>query len=99
MICVGLNYADHAADSRMALPDEPVLFMKATTSIIGSNDHVVIPRGSRKTDWEVEYLKPGAVMELGIEGLGRQRQQGAPIAAAEFADLLRQQLRANSDRK
>jgi 2,4-diketo-3-deoxy-L-fuconate hydrolase len=54
MICVGLNYADHAAESGMAVPSEPILFMKATTAICGPNDPVVIPRGSVKTDWEVE---------------------------------------------
>lgn len=54
MICVGLNYADHAAESGMAVPSEPVLFMKATTAIVGPYDDVVIPRGSNKTDWEVE---------------------------------------------
>jgi len=54
MICVGLNYADHAAESGMPVPDEPVLFMKATTAIVGPNDPVVIPAGSQKTDWEVE---------------------------------------------
>jgi 2,4-diketo-3-deoxy-L-fuconate hydrolase len=54
MICVGLNYADHAAESGMPVPNEPVLFMKATTAITGPNDPVVIPRGSAKTDWEVE---------------------------------------------
>jgi 2,4-diketo-3-deoxy-L-fuconate hydrolase len=54
MICVGLNYADHAAESGMSVPEEPVLFMKATTAIVGPNDPVVIPFGSQKTDWEVE---------------------------------------------
>lgn len=53
-LCVGLNYSDHAAESGMAVPAEPVLFMKATTAITGPNDHVVIPRNSVKTDWEVE---------------------------------------------
>lgn len=53
-ICIGLNYADHAAESGMALPDEPVIFFKATSAIMGPNDNVVIPRGSVKTDWEVE---------------------------------------------
>ena len=53
-ICVGLNYADHAAESGMAVPDEPVLFMKATSAIVGSHDDVVIPEVSQKTDWEVE---------------------------------------------
>jgi len=53
-ICVGLNFTDHAAESGMAVPDQPVIFMKATTAIVGANDNVVIPRGSEKTDWEVE---------------------------------------------
>ena len=53
-ICVGLNYADHAAESGMEVPAEPVLFFKATSAICGPNDDVVIPRGSVKTDWEVE---------------------------------------------
>ena len=54
MICVGLNYSDHAAESGMAVPAEPVLFMKATSAIIGCNDAVVLPRDSLKSDWEVE---------------------------------------------
>ncbi len=54
IICVGLNYADHAAESNMALPKEPVLFMKATTAICGPFDDVVKPRGATKLDWEVE---------------------------------------------
>ena len=53
-ICVGLNYRDHAAESGMEVPQEPVLFMKATSSIIGCNDPVVLPKNSVKTDWEVE---------------------------------------------
>jgi 2-keto-4-pentenoate hydratase/2-oxohepta-3-ene-1,7-dioic acid hydratase in catechol pathway len=53
-LCIGLNYSDHAAESGMAVPVEPVLFMKAGSSICGPNDDVVIPRGSVKTDWEVE---------------------------------------------
>jgi 2-keto-4-pentenoate hydratase/2-oxohepta-3-ene-1,7-dioic acid hydratase in catechol pathway len=53
-ICIGLNYADHAAESNMAVPVEPILFMKATSAICGPNDQVEIPRGSVKTDWEVE---------------------------------------------
>lgn len=53
-ICVGLNYSDHAAESGMAVPAEPVLFMKATSSISGPNDGVLLPRGSTKSDWEVE---------------------------------------------
>ena len=53
-ICIGLNYADHAEESGMAVPPEPVIFMKATSAIVGPNDDLVIPRGSEKTDWEVE---------------------------------------------
>ncbi|MBR7635945.1 fumarylacetoacetate hydrolase family protein [Janthinobacterium lividum] len=53
-LCVGLNYADHAAESGMAVPAEPVLFMKATSAIIGANDAVVMPQDSQKSDWEVE---------------------------------------------
>lgn len=53
-ICIGLNYADHAAESGVAVPSEPVVFMKATSAICGPEDDVVIPRGSEKTDWEVE---------------------------------------------
>lgn len=53
-ICIGLNYSDHAAESGMAVPAEPVVFMKATSAICGPNDNVMIPRGSEKTDWEVE---------------------------------------------
>jgi 2,4-didehydro-3-deoxy-L-rhamnonate hydrolase len=53
-ICVGLNYADHIAEAGAPTPEEPVLFMKATSAICGPNDDIVIPRGSSKTDWEVE---------------------------------------------
>lgn len=53
-ICIGLNYADHAAESGMTPPSEPVVFMKATSAITGPNDNVLIPRNSKKTDWEVE---------------------------------------------
>jgi 2,4-diketo-3-deoxy-L-fuconate hydrolase len=53
-MCIGLNYSDHAAESGMAVPTEPILFMKATSAISGPYDDVVIPKGSEKTDWEVE---------------------------------------------
>ena len=53
-ICIGLNYSDHAAESNMPVPKEPIVFMKATSCIVGPNDDVEIPRGSQKTDWEVE---------------------------------------------
>jgi ureidoglycolate lyase len=54
LICIGLNYSDHAAESGLPVPPEPVIFMKATSAICGPNDDVEIPRESRKTDWEVE---------------------------------------------
>jgi ureidoglycolate lyase len=53
-ICIGLNYADHAAESNLPVPAEPVIFNKWTSAIVGPNDDVEIPRGSKKTDWEVE---------------------------------------------
>lgn len=54
IICVGLNFSDHAKEGGMEVPAEPVIFMKATSSLTGPNDDVIIPRGSMKTDWEVE---------------------------------------------
>ena len=54
IVCVGLNYAKHAAESGMEPPKEPVLFFKATSAIVGPNDNIIIPKGSVKTDWEVE---------------------------------------------
>lgn len=54
IICIGLNYADHATESNMELPKEPVVFFKATTAITGPNDDLIIPKNSTKTDWEVE---------------------------------------------
>lgn len=66
-ICIGLNYADHAAESGMAIPTEPVVFNKWTSAICGPNDDVEIPRGATKTDWEVELGivigKPGRYIE------------------------------------
>jgi 2,4-diketo-3-deoxy-L-fuconate hydrolase len=53
-LCIGLNYSDHAAETGQTVPPEPILFTKATSAIIGPNDDVVMPRGSTKTDWEVE---------------------------------------------
>lgn len=66
-ICIGLNYADHAAESGLPVPDEPVVFNKWTSAICGPNDDVEIPRGSNKTDWEVELGivigKPGRYID------------------------------------
>ena len=54
LICIGLNFSDHAAETGASVPPEPIIFMKATSAIVGPNDPIVIPRGSEKTDWEVE---------------------------------------------
>ncbi len=54
IICVGLNYRDHAAETGQAVPDEPILFTKSPNTLVGPNDDVRIPRGAEKTDWEVE---------------------------------------------
>lgn len=54
IICIGLNYADHAKETNAAVPREPIIFFKSTTALNGPNDDVVIPKNSRKTDWEVE---------------------------------------------
>ncbi len=54
IVCIGLNFRDHAAESNMALPAEPVVFFKATTALVGPNDPVMIPRNATKLDWEVE---------------------------------------------
>jgi 2-keto-4-pentenoate hydratase/2-oxohepta-3-ene-1,7-dioic acid hydratase in catechol pathway len=66
-ICIGLNYSDHAKEAGLAVPVEPVIFMKATSAICGPNDNVVMPKGSTKTDWEVELGvvigKPGVYLE------------------------------------
>jgi len=72
-VCIGLNYADHAAESNLPIPKEPIIFMKATSAIVGPNDEVEIPRRSQKTDWEVElgivigkpakYVSESAAME------------------------------------
>jgi 2-keto-4-pentenoate hydratase/2-oxohepta-3-ene-1,7-dioic acid hydratase in catechol pathway len=53
-VCIGLNFRDHAAESKMELPKEPVIFFKSTTSLVGPNDPLVIPKNGTKVDWEVE---------------------------------------------
>lgn len=66
-LCIGLNYADHAAESGMEVPAEPVMFAKATSAIVGPDDDVLVPRGSEKCDWEVELGivigKPGVYID------------------------------------
>ena len=54
VLCIGLNYSDHAAETGMDIPKEPILFMKGTNTVVGPYDNIVIPKGSEKTDWEVE---------------------------------------------
>jgi 2,4-didehydro-3-deoxy-L-rhamnonate hydrolase len=54
IVCIGLNYAKHAAEAGMAIPPEPVVFFKSTTALCGPNDNLIIPRNAKKTDWEVE---------------------------------------------
>ena len=54
IVCIGLNFHDHARESGMEVPKEPILFLKATNTVVGPNDHLLIPRRSQKTDWEVE---------------------------------------------
>jgi 2-keto-4-pentenoate hydratase/2-oxohepta-3-ene-1,7-dioic acid hydratase in catechol pathway len=71
-ICIGLNYSDHAAEAGMQVPPEPVIFMKASSAVCGPNDNIVIPRGSKKTDCEVEL---GVVV-------------GAPAKYVSHADAL-----------
>jgi 2,4-diketo-3-deoxy-L-fuconate hydrolase len=67
IVCIGLNFRDHAKESQMQIPDEPVIFFKATTSLVGPNDDLVIPKNGRKVDWEVELAvvigKKGAYIE------------------------------------
>ncbi|MGK9117793.1 MULTISPECIES: fumarylacetoacetate hydrolase family protein [Sphingobacteriaceae] len=55
IVCIGLNYRDHAEETNAKIPAEPIIFMKSTTSMVGPNDAIVIPKGSTKTDWEVEF--------------------------------------------
>ena len=54
IVCIGLNFRDHARESKMEIPEEPVIFFKATTSLVGPNDDLIMPKNSRKVDWEVE---------------------------------------------
>lgn len=74
LVCVGLNYSDHAAETGSEIPGEPILFQKATTAINGPNDDVVLPRGSEATDWEIE---------LGIV-IGRKAQYVSEDEALDY---------------
>jgi len=77
IICVGLNYADHAAETGQAIPAEPILFNKAPNTLIGPDDDVRLPRGSVKTDWEVEL---GVVIGKRASYLETDEEVGAAIA-------------------
>jgi 2-keto-4-pentenoate hydratase/2-oxohepta-3-ene-1,7-dioic acid hydratase in catechol pathway len=73
LIGIGLNYSDHAAESGMAVPAEPIVFLKGTNTVVGPNDDILIPRGSQKTDWEVE---------LGVV-IGREARYLSSVQAAQ----------------
>lgn len=74
IVCIGLNYRNHAAESGMPIPTEPIIFMKAPNTMVGPNDEVIIPRKSRKTDWEVELAivigKRASYLEKTPQALG-----------------------------
>ncbi len=80
VICVGLNYSDHAAESGMPMPTEPIIFFKATSAVVGPDDDVLIPRGSTKTDWEVELA-----VVIGAEGRYLADEQAALATVAGYA--------------
>ena len=77
IMCIGLNYSDHAAEAGMAVPEEPILFMKASNTIQGPYDPVMIPKGSTKTDWEVELA---IVLEKDISYLSNETEAEEAIA-------------------
>src|SRR5262252_3240009 len=77
IVCIGLNFHDHARESGMEAPKEPILFMKATNTVVGPNDDLVIPRRSEKTDWEVEL---GVVVAKEARYLGSQNEVARCIA-------------------
>jgi 2-keto-4-pentenoate hydratase/2-oxohepta-3-ene-1,7-dioic acid hydratase in catechol pathway len=77
VFAIGLNYSDHAKETGAAIPTEPILFMKATSAICGPHDPILIPRGSRKTDWEVEL---GVVLGRDARYLPAKEAAGACIA-------------------
>lgn len=77
VICIGLNYSDHAAESGMAIPPEPIVFMKASNTVVGPYDDVLIPRGAEKTDWEIEL---GVVIGKEARYLTSPKEASAHIA-------------------
>jgi 2-keto-4-pentenoate hydratase/2-oxohepta-3-ene-1,7-dioic acid hydratase in catechol pathway len=74
VICIGLNYRDHANETGSTIPDEPIVFMKAPNCVVGPNDNILVPRGSTKTDWEIE---------LGVVIGQRTRYLGSPSEARD----------------
>jgi 2-keto-4-pentenoate hydratase/2-oxohepta-3-ene-1,7-dioic acid hydratase in catechol pathway len=74
VVCVGLNYRDHAIETGSTIPDEPIIFMKAPNCVVGPNDEILVPRGSTKTDWEIE---------LGVVIGRRARYLGSPNESRE----------------
>ncbi|MEM6391563.1 MAG: fumarylacetoacetate hydrolase family protein [Planctomycetota bacterium] len=77
IVCIGLNYSDHAAEAGMAVPEEPIVFFKASNTVVGPYDSLLIPRGSEKTDWEVEL---GVVIGKTARYLESEEQALACIA-------------------
>lgn len=77
VICIGLNYTDHARESGMAIPEEPIIFQKASNTVVGPYDPVIIPRGGEKTDWEVEL---GVVIGSDASYLENEEEAGKCIA-------------------
>jgi 2-keto-4-pentenoate hydratase/2-oxohepta-3-ene-1,7-dioic acid hydratase in catechol pathway len=84
VLCIGLNYSDHAAEAGMALPPEPILFLKATSSLSGPNDPIVLPRGSEKADWEVEL---GVVIGRAAKYVREEDALGHVAGYVVFNDL------------
>ena len=71
-ICIGLNYSDHAEETGMEVPPEPIMFMKATSAVIGPNDNVIIPKNSQKSDWEVDL---GVIIVKEAKYISEQQSQ------------------------
>jgi 2,4-diketo-3-deoxy-L-fuconate hydrolase len=95
-LCIGLNYSDHAAETGATVPPEPVLFAKATSAISGPNDDVVLPRGSAKSDWEVEL---GIIIGSADRSLAGHQGRGArPVLARHVAGGQRPPLSGRIDR-
>ncbi|MDP5094989.1 MAG: fumarylacetoacetate hydrolase family protein, partial [Candidatus Nanopelagicales bacterium] len=84
-MCAGLNYADHAAESGMAIPEEPLLFTKAPNTVVDPLDDVLIPRGATKVDYEVD-VAAGVDLWLDVDGV--RRQTGSTTSLVFGVDVL-----------